>query len=170
MPLKSAGIRVIMAVLLTLCVSTVLATPETPARPYQAFFPLGRMTLLSAPNMRTIISVEMATTAESRSIGLMGRPSLAENTGMLFVFDHDEAWSFWMRGTLIPLSIAFITADGRIVEIQDMRALDETLHTAARPVRMALEMRQGYFAEKGISVGDQALLWRGQIHLPVVMR
>ena len=84
----------------------------------------------------------------------MERTELAENAGMLFVFDREEPRSFWMRNTLVPLSIAYIASDGRIVDIQDMQPLDETSHPSAEPAQYALEVNQGFFAERGIEVGN----------------
>ncbi|MFA4836900.1 MAG: DUF192 domain-containing protein, partial [Dehalococcoidia bacterium] len=60
-----------------------------------------------------------------------------------------------MRETLIPLSIAFIAANGVIVDIQDMEPLSEKEYIPQKPHRYALEVNQGYFAENGISVGDR---------------
>jgi uncharacterized membrane protein (UPF0127 family) len=74
---------------------------------------------------------------------------------MLFVFDREEPRSFWMRNTLIPLSIAYIASDGRIADIQDMQPLDETSHPSAEPAQYALEVNQGFFAERGIEVGNE---------------
>ena len=100
------------------------------------------------------VEVEIADDEAEQRRGLMERTELAENTGMLFVFDREAPRSFWMRNTLIPLSIAYIAADGRIVDIQDMQPLDETSHPSAEPAQYALEVNQGFFAERGIEVGD----------------
>jgi uncharacterized membrane protein (UPF0127 family) len=85
----------------------------------------------------------------------MGRTELELHAGMLFVFGRERDLSFWMRNTLIPLSIAYISADGRIVDIQDMEPLDETSHPSAEPAKYALEVNQGFFAERGVEVGDE---------------
>jgi uncharacterized membrane protein (UPF0127 family) len=77
---------------------------------------------------------------------------------MLFVWPEDTASGFWMKDTLIPLSIAFIDAGGKIVGIQDMQPLDETLHHSPSPYRYAVEANQGWFAERGIAVGDSVTL------------
>ncbi len=100
------------------------------------------------------VEVEIADDEAEQRRGLMERTELAENAGMLFVFDREAPRSFWMRNTLIPLSIAYIAADGRIVDIQDMQPLDETSHPSAEPAQYALEVNQGFFAERGIEVGD----------------
>jgi len=68
--------------------------------------------------------------------------------------------SFWMKDTLIPLSIAFMDSEGRIVDIQDMKALDDTPphYTSAEPAQYALEVNKGFFAERGVEVGNRARL------------
>jgi len=97
---------------------------------------------------------ELAISDEERAMGLMHRPSLPDGEGMLFVFDRDQRLSFWMKNTIIPLSIAFITSDGRITEIRDMRPLDLTPVVSIRSVRYALEVPQGWFYRVGVGPGD----------------
>ncbi|MFM2068104.1 MAG: hypothetical protein RLZZ584_3013 [Pseudomonadota bacterium] len=101
------------------------------------------------------IRVELADNPATRQIGLMHRKSMPTNDGMLFVFERAELSCFWMRNTLIPLSIAFLADDGSIVNIADMKPLDETSHCPARPVRLALEMNQGWFVKHGLKAGDK---------------
>jgi uncharacterized membrane protein (UPF0127 family) len=101
------------------------------------------------------IRAEVAATPAERSRGLMLRPSLAANSGMLFVFESESVHCFWMKNTLIPLTIAFIAQDGAIVTLADMQPHDETSHCPARPVRYALEMDQGWFKAKGVRTGDR---------------
>jgi uncharacterized membrane protein (UPF0127 family) len=103
---------------------------------------------------RTEVEVEIADDTPEQRRGLMERTELAENAGMLFVFDREGPRSFWMRNTLVPLSIAYIASDGRIVDIQDMQPQDETSHPSAEPAQYALEVNQGFFAERGIEVGN----------------
>jgi uncharacterized membrane protein (UPF0127 family) len=100
------------------------------------------------------IRVEIARTDAERARGLMNRPSLPDGEGMLFVFEGEQILSFWMKNTLIPLSIAFIRTDGRIAEIRDMQALDITTVRSSRSARYALEVPQGWFTRAGISPGD----------------
>jgi uncharacterized protein len=106
------------------------------------------------------VEVEIADDTEEMARGLMGRTALAENAGMLFVYPDERELSFWMKDTLIPLSIAFMDAEGRIVDIQDMKALDDTPphYTSAEPARYALEVNEGFFDERGVEVGDRAKL------------
>lgn len=100
-----------------------------------------------------IITAELATTPQSRTIGMMFREKTAPNHGMLFVFEYKAPQCFWMRNTPLPLSIAFIEDDGTIVQITDMAPKNDALHCSQRPVRFALEMEQGWFARKGLAVG-----------------
>lgn len=101
------------------------------------------------------IRAELADTPESRMTGLMGRRSLPQDTGMLFVFDQPAPQAMWMKNTYVPLSVAFITADGRILNIEDMSPQTEDVHPSAGAVLYALEMERGWFARKGIRAGDR---------------
>ena len=98
--------------------------------------------------------VEVASTPETRATGLMNRFSLRQDHGMLFVFEAPQPLAFYMKNTYIPLSIAFVDARGRILNIEDMRPLDESTHWSRGVAQYAIEMRQGWFAAKGIGVGD----------------
>ncbi len=104
------------------------------------------------------ITVEIADTSEKRMTGLMYRKSLGKNEGMLFIFSGEEIHSFWMKNTLIPLSIAFIKEDGTIVHIEDMEPQTEMSHSSKYPVKYALEVNKGWFKENNITVGDKILL------------
>ncbi len=101
------------------------------------------------------IEVEIADEESERSKGLMFRESLPENRGMLFVYPEERPLGFWMRNTLIPLDIAFIDREGRIVDIQQMQPRDETTHYSKAPAMYALEMNEGWFAAHDIEVGDR---------------
>ena len=98
--------------------------------------------------------VEVAATPETRATGLMNRFSLRQDHGMLFVFEAPQPLAFYMKNTYIPLSIAFVDAHGRILNIEDMRPLDESTHWSRGVAQWAIEMRQGWFTAKGIGVGD----------------
>lgn len=100
-----------------------------------------------------VIRAEVADSNASRSQGLMRRTSLPPNGGMLFVFDEDAVHCMWMKNTLIPLSVAFMDARGAIINIADMQPHSEQSHCATRPARYALEMTQGWFAQRGIRAG-----------------
>ena len=88
----------------------------------------------------------------------MFRDSVPDGTGMLFVFDREAERSFWMRNTFVALDVAFIDRNFRIVDIQQMEPESTDIHDGARPATFALEVRQGWFAEKGITVGDRCEL------------
>ncbi len=96
---------------------------------------------------------EVASTPDQRATGLMYRFSLAPDHGMLFVFEAPQPLGFWMRNTYIPLSIAFIDAEGRILNIEDMAPHDESTHPSRGQALYALEMKQGWFTQKGIRPG-----------------
>lgn len=100
-----------------------------------------------------LVKAEVADDERKRAIGLMFRESLAPNHGMLFVFREKAGHCFWMRNTLIPLSIAFLDDDGTIVNIEDMAPRSEDSHCPKRPVRFALEMELGWFAKRGLAAG-----------------
>jgi uncharacterized protein len=100
------------------------------------------------------IRVEVAKAPEERAQGLMGRKQLGDSEGMLFIFEMEDYHSFWMKNTLIPLSIAFIDKEGRILRITDMKPLTLDSHAPPKPVLYALEMKQGWFSANGIKVGD----------------
>lgn len=100
-----------------------------------------------------VFQVELAATPNARERGLMGRTRLEANGGMLFKFERAAPHCFWMRDTPLPLSIAFIDSQGRIVNLADMQPRSDALHCAKTNVRYALEVAQGGFAQRGITAG-----------------
>ena len=100
-----------------------------------------------------LIHAEVAQTDEQRAIGLMARKEMAQNAGMIFVFEQPSQQCFWMRNTLIPLSAAFIADDGTIVNIVDMQPLSDQSHCSTKPVRYVLEMNKGWFDKRGFKAG-----------------
>jgi uncharacterized membrane protein (UPF0127 family) len=101
------------------------------------------------------LTAEVATTPAQRQTGLMNRFSLKPDHGMLFVFERPEPLSFWMRNTFIALSIAFISADGTILNIEDMQPQTDDPHGSKGAALYALEMKKGWFAERGIVAGNR---------------
>ena len=101
------------------------------------------------------IDAEVAADQPSRMQGLMMRKSMPANQGMLFVFPRAERHCMWMRNTFIPLSVAFMDADGVIINIEDMQPQTENNHCARKPARYALEMNLGWFAQRGIKPGTR---------------
>ncbi len=124
----------------------------------QVTFKRGSLTIVQGA-IRVKMQVEVADTAEARAQGLMHRPRLDELAGMLFVFDETGTWGFWMKNTLIPLSIAFIDDHSKIVDIKDMQVAPDPEHgpfpiyVPARPYRYALEVNQGFFKRHRLGVG-----------------
>jgi uncharacterized membrane protein (UPF0127 family) len=104
---------------------------------------------------RIPVRAEIARSETERSRGLMYRKKLADGEGMLFFFERDEILSFWMKNTYIPLSIAFVSFRGEILEIRDMEARSLKPVRSSRSCRYALEAPQGYFGRAGIAAGDR---------------
>ncbi|MDN6336937.1 MAG: DUF192 domain-containing protein [Halomonas sp.] len=108
------------------------------------------------------LSVEVAQTPEQRAQGLMGRRTLGDDHGMLFIYERRQSArsAFWMYRTLIPLDIAFIDSEGRIVSLQTMPSCEAgkpaqcPTYAAGHSYHAALEVNAGYFAERGISEGN----------------
>ena len=108
---------------------------------------------------RADVSLEVAATPATRSRGLMYRRELADGHGMLFVFDVDANHEFWMKNTLIPLDMIFITVDGRIVGVHaNAIPLSTAGVSVGTPSRYVLEVPGGWAAKKGIAVDDRVEL------------
>jgi uncharacterized protein len=102
-----------------------------------------------------VVHAEIAATPASRSLGLMNRKELCADCGMLFVFEQAGNYAFWMKNTLLPLSIAFIAADGSIINIDEMQANTTDIHQARGMALYALEMNGNWFADNGINAHDK---------------
>jgi uncharacterized membrane protein (UPF0127 family) len=163
----------LLALLLAGCGSSDTGSSDTGSSSTGASTSRGAETTGTASELRTVtidssgggkveLRVEIADDPAEQTRGLMGRTALGEDRGMLFVYPDEEVLSFWMKNTLIPLSIAFIASDGTIVDLQDMKPLDDDPphYVSAEPAQYALEVNKGYFKKHGIKVGDRA-------HLPV---
>lgn len=134
---------------------TAAETAETPG---QSAAPSQR-SALPAPGMAWVIfgtdtvTAEVASTPAAREKGLMDRGSVPDGTGMLFVFPRTEERSFWMKDTHVALDIAFFGDSNQVISIRQMDPLDESLTESGGPTSLALEVRQGWFAQQGIEVG-----------------
>ncbi|MDZ7781282.1 MAG: DUF192 domain-containing protein [Gemmatimonadota bacterium] len=127
------------------------AAPDTPAaggRP-----PAGRAWVIFGAD--TVVA-EIAATEEERSEGLMYREEVPDGTGMLFVFQNNDVRAFWMANTYVPLDIAYMDPSYRIVDIVQMEPMVTETYPSNAPAMFALEVRQGWFEERGIGEGDQA--------------
>ena len=101
------------------------------------------------------VAVEIADNPAERARGLMFRQELPQGRGMLFVYEQPQRVAFWMRNTLIPLAVAFLDEEGKILNIEEMKPQTENNHCAASAARFALEMNASWFSAKGIAVGTR---------------
>jgi uncharacterized membrane protein (UPF0127 family) len=146
--------RILIGLLLLLIISSV----ETLA------CPLELPTATLAINGHSLI-VELAATPAARTCGLSHRENLPQNRGMLFIFPDSRPETFWMKDTLIPLSIAFVDDAGQIMNIQNMTPVQtDELYSSQGPARYAIEVNQGWFERQGIAAGDQVVM-----QLPLVL-
>ncbi len=107
-----------------------------------------------------LILVELARTPAQREKGLKGRRHLSRDQGMLFIFKKEKYLEFWMKDTLIALSIAYVDKQKTIIDIQKMESLQaDVLYPSAKKSKYALEMNLGWFEKNGIGVGDKLLFW-----------
>ncbi len=120
--------------------------------------PQGRAQTLAMVDLQAglhRIRAMVARSPDERATGLMWRTEMPANEGMLFVFEQPQMQCFWMKNTLIPLAIAFIDDDGRIVNLDEMKPQTTNTHCSQRPVRYVLEMNAGWFQRKGVAAGDR---------------
>ena len=118
---------------------------------------LHTLTIDASGGEKVEVRVEIADNLVEQAKGLMYRTALGENRGMLFVYPDERELSYWMKNTLIPLSIAYIDSGGRIVDILDMKPLDDKPphYVSSEPVQYALEVNRGFFENRGVKEGDR---------------
>jgi uncharacterized membrane protein (UPF0127 family) len=102
--------------------------------------------------------IEVARTTEQKRQGLMNRRSLGDREGMIFVYETDQHLAFWMKNTTIPLTLAYLSKDGQIVQIEQLKPLSLKSVISERAVRYGLELPAGVLNELGVGVGDRVLL------------
>jgi uncharacterized membrane protein (UPF0127 family) len=129
----------------------VLASATEPVRAQDG--PQPKLETIELTAGMHVIHTELAITPAQQQTGMMFRRGMGNNDGMLFVNDDLGVRCFWMRNTLIPLTIAFLDEDGTIVNLADMAPRTDDSHCSAKPVRFALEMPQGWFAKRGLKSG-----------------
>ena len=101
-------------------------------------------------------TVEVADTAMERSVGLMNRPSMSASAGMIFIYEQPQRVGFWMRNTLIPLDMLFLSEDGVVQKIHENAIpLDETLIPGGDDIQYVLEINGGMAKTLGITVGSE---------------
>jgi uncharacterized membrane protein (UPF0127 family) len=120
------------------------------------------VTIDASSGEKVRVGVEIADNPMARYIGLRGRESMPEDQGMLFVYSAEAPRTYTMANTPIPLSIAFIDSERRIIDIQDMKPLDDEPpgYDSAEPAQYALEVNQGFFEKNGVKLGDRVELPR----------
>ncbi|MDF2179521.1 DUF192 domain-containing protein [Aliiglaciecola sp. CAU 1673] len=107
-----------------------------------------------------VLKLELAEAFEERAQGLMFRPELCEDCGMIFSYEQPKVISMWMKNTLIPLDVAFVDEHGRIIAIKPMEPHDLRSVSSEVLAKYALEMNQGWFARNQIRVGDKVSITR----------
>lgn len=140
---EAAKVHAICLVLMTASALRAQDSPQTD---------LPRTTLKAGMHL---IQAQVAATPQQRAIGLMFRPDMPVNEGMLFVFERPAVQCFWMKNTLIPLTAAFVADDGSIVNLADMQPQSLDSHCSEKPVRYVLEMNQGWFKKRGLKAGSR---------------
>ena len=136
------------------CIVTLTAMLVSPAVSAQDSPQLNLQRVKLSAGMN-VIDAQLALTPEQRQTGLMLRKEMPQHEGMLFVFEHPSQQCFWMKNTVLPLTAAFVTDDGTIVNLADMKPQTMDAHCSAQPVRYVLEMNQGWFAKKAIKAGSK---------------
>jgi uncharacterized membrane protein (UPF0127 family) len=105
--------------------------------------------------------IEVARTDEQKREGLMNRKSIGEREGMIFVYETDQHLAFWMKNTTIPLTLAFLSKDGQITQIEQLKPLSLKSVVSERAVRYGLELPAGVLDELGVGVGERVILPAG---------
>ena len=151
-----------MSLLLCLCALVFSGCYSNDPTESEAGLPIGRV-LLGGEDEEVFVDVEIAQTDQARAEGLMNRESLADDAGMIFVYFEPTQSGFYMKDTLIPLSIAFIDDEQRITQIIDMDPCTKDpcpSYTPDGEYTAALEVNMGAFEEWGIDVGDTVTILR----------
>jgi uncharacterized membrane protein (UPF0127 family) len=150
LPMQSQLLAVLAALVMGAACTGAIA--QVAALPSQQPQPQVLPTVQLHAGMHNIKAM-VAQTPEQRRIGLMFRREMPVNEGMLFVFEQPNVQCFWMKNTLLPLSIAFVSDDGTVLNVDEMKPQTEDSHCSAGPVRFVLEMNTGWFARRGIQAG-----------------
>jgi len=135
--------------------------PETVSRVEPSFRKHGELVVLSGDNrVKAKLDIEIAESPDELEIGLMGRSTMNENQGMLFLFPREEYRSFWMKNTILPLDMIFINAEMEIVTIHvDTTPFSEQSYPSSRPARYVLEVNAGFARDHGLRTGDR-VFWQ----------
>ncbi len=139
------------SVLPRVVLSGLLMLGASPSAMAEAAKPMKTIGLMVA-NER--VMAEVAITPEQKTRGLMGRLELPKNGGMLFVFETARRECMWMKNTPLALTVAFIDAQGAVLNLARMAPMSETIHCSSGPAAYALEMAQGWMESRGVKPGD----------------
>ena len=151
-PILSMKIRILLAALLGLCLTAPLSS-RAQTGPDDSVGPMAKVTLHIG---KASLTTAIAATGPQQERGLMYVTKLPDNDGMIFLLPTVTTATFWMKNTLIPLSVAFIDKNGVILEIHDMKALDETItRSDSDQVAYALETNLHWFALNSVKPGDK---------------
>ena len=150
--------RLVRRTLVALAVPLVSLVVVAPLAAHAQQMPPGAKQPADFPHTKLtagmfVIDAAVAANDADREQGLMYRTNLAPNEGMLFVFNENAVHCFWMKNTLIPLSVAFMRADGTVTDIDEMQAETTNNHCPKNNGVYALEMSKGWFSSKGIKPG-----------------
>jgi len=145
--------RLLLGIIILLSAFSVSAQTGNPVLPKM------KIIIFTDNSTKVSLTVECARSQSEQTYGLMFRDKLGENDGMLFFFDSDGYRNFWMKNTIIPLSLAYISSRGDIMEIYDMKPLDTSVtYPSKYPCRYVLEVNKGWFRKNGIRVGSQVII------------
>ena len=153
------GAFIVSTVFLSGCAtlsSTAATTSPTPTTDVEATVSSPIAVITTNGGGTVTVVLELAITPEQQARGLMFREHLEPNAGMLFIFGYDAPHGFWMRNTLIPLDVLYISYDGAVVHIrQQAQPQDETIYIPPAPCRYVLEVNGGFCDREGVADGSQ---------------
>ena len=137
----------------TFAFSSLIAAALVPSKAHAEGVPQTQLPRTTLNAGMHLLQVQLAQDFEQRQIGLMWRKEMPQNEGMLFIFEQPAVQCFWMRNTYLPLTAAFVADDGTIINLADMKPMNDRSHCSHKPVRFVLEMNQGWFAKRNIQAG-----------------
>lgn len=126
-----------------------------------AAYPVPNAVVHTTAGSTLLLRLWVAADTATQNRGLMYLRTMDPDQGMIFVWSQDVREPFWMENTYIPLTVAFLSADGTVQEMQDMAPLTTVYHTPRLPYRYAIEVNQGYFEQNGVRAGDRVDLHLG---------
>lgn len=165
--LAVAGIGMLVVVLLSIVMvnktnhTPPIATTPTVAQPTSyEFMKQGELRFISTKDVFiTTIDIEIAQDDSKRTLGLMYRDTMAENQGILFVFNEEEMRSFWMKNTILSLDMIFVNANNEIVTIHKYtKPYSEESYSSDKPASYVVEVNAGFADKYKLKVGDK-IVW-----------